>query len=79
MDLRKKSSKASIKTRSTPASFSFKAQATKHTIVNLKWSIITDVFISTVKRRRSRFVAFQINHSKSKQILLFSEREKLDS
>ena len=32
-----KSSKVSIKTRSTPASLSFKGQATKHTTV--KWSI----------------------------------------
>ena len=30
-----KSSKVSIKTRSTPASLSFKGQATKHTIVKL--------------------------------------------
>ena len=36
-----KSSKVSIKTRSTPASLSFKGQATKHTTV--KWSI--DVFV----------------------------------
>ena len=33
-----KSSKVSIKTRSTPASLTFKDQATKHTTV--KWSII---------------------------------------
>ena len=33
-----KSSKISIKTRSTPASLSFKGQATKHTTV--KWSIL---------------------------------------
>ena len=33
-----KSSKVSIKTRSTPASLSFKGQATKHTTV--KWSIV---------------------------------------
>ena len=32
-----KSSEVSIKTRSTPASLSFKGQATKHTTV--KWSI----------------------------------------
>ena len=32
-----KSSKVSIKTKSTPASLSFKGQATKHTTV--KWSI----------------------------------------
>ena len=36
-NLHMKSSKASIKTRSTPASLSFKGQATKHTTV--KWSI----------------------------------------
>ena len=36
-NLRMKSSKVSIKTRSTPASLSFKGQATKHTTV--KWSI----------------------------------------
>ena len=34
-----KSSKVSIKTRSTPASLSFKGQATKHTTV--KWSIVS--------------------------------------
>ena len=33
-----KSSKVSIKTKSTPASLSFKGQATKHTTV--KWSIV---------------------------------------
>ena len=33
-----KSSKLSIKTRSTPASLSFKGQVTKHTTV--KWSIL---------------------------------------
>ena len=36
-NLHKKSSEVSIKTRSPPASFSFKGQATKHTTV--KWSI----------------------------------------
>ena len=34
-NLHKKSSEASIKTRSPPASFSFKGQATKHTIVKI--------------------------------------------
>ena len=37
-NLHKKSSEVSIKTRSTPASLSFKGQATKHTTV--KWSNI---------------------------------------
>ena len=37
INLHKKSSEVSIKTRSPPASFSFKGQATKHTTV--KWSI----------------------------------------
>ena len=37
-----KSSKVSIKTRSTPASLSFKGQATKHTTV--KWSFVTQTF-----------------------------------
>ena len=36
-NLHNKSSEVSIKTRSTPASLSFKGQATKHTTV--KWSI----------------------------------------
>ena len=36
-----KSSEVSIKTRSTPASLSFKGQATKYTTV--KWSILSDV------------------------------------
>ena len=38
-NLHKKSSEVSIKTRSPPASLSFKGQATKHTTV--KWSIET--------------------------------------
>ena len=40
-NLHKKSSKVSIKTRSTPASLSFTGQVTKHTIV--KWTIATAV------------------------------------
>ena len=36
----KKSSEVSIKTRSPPASLSFKGQATKHTTV--KWSISSE-------------------------------------
>ena len=40
-NLHMKSSKVSIKTRSTPASLSFKGQATKHTTV--KWSIVNGV------------------------------------
>ena len=39
-----KSSKVSIKTRSTPASLSFKDQATKLTTV--KWSIADHVFLT---------------------------------
>ena len=35
MNLHKKSGEVSIKTRSPPASFSFKGQATKHTTVKL--------------------------------------------
>ena len=38
MSLHKKSSEVSIKTRSPPASISFKGQATKHTTV--EWSIL---------------------------------------
>ena len=38
MNLHMKSSKVSIKTRSTPASLSFKGQATKHTTA--KWCIV---------------------------------------
>ena len=41
-----KSSKVSIKTRSTPASLSFKGQATKHTTV--KWSIVFIYGLETV-------------------------------
>ena len=37
-----KSSKVPIKTRSTPASLSFKGQATKHTTV--KWSIVMFIY-----------------------------------
>ena len=43
-----KSSKVSIKTRSTPASLSFKGQATKHTTV--KWSIILCYLLVTLNR-----------------------------
>ena len=43
-----KSSKVSIKTRSTPASLSFKGQATKHTTV--KWSIQTSNIITDCLR-----------------------------
>ena len=39
-----KSSKVSIKTRSPPASLSFKGQATKHTTV--KWSIVVQNIFS---------------------------------
>ena len=42
-----KSSKVSIKTRSTPASLSFKGQATKHTTV--KWSIADNKGIKLLK------------------------------
>ena len=41
-NLHKKSSEVSIKTRSPPASLSFKGQATKHTTV--KWSIALVAF-----------------------------------
>ena len=41
MNLHMKSSKVSIKTRSTPASLSFKGQATRHTTV--KWSIHNEI------------------------------------
>ena len=44
-----KSSEGSIKTRSTPASLSFKGQATKHTTV--KWPMLTcsSVFVTLLK------------------------------
>ena len=45
-----KSSKVSIKTRSTPASLSFKGQATKHTTV--KWS--RSIFSNEVQASSSR-------------------------
>ena len=40
-NLHKKSSEVSIKTRSPPASLSFKGQATKHTTV--EWSIVSSL------------------------------------
>ena len=40
-NLHKKSSEVSIKTRSPPASLSFKGQATKHTTV--EWSVIANM------------------------------------
>jgi len=40
-NLHKKGSEVSIKTRSTPASLSYKGQGTKHTTV--KWSIVSCV------------------------------------
>ena len=52
-NLHKKSSKVSIKTRSTPASLSFKGQATKHTTV--KWSIqSTNIWRKYYPRKKSR-------------------------
>ena len=45
-----KSSKVSIKTRSTPASLSFKGQATKHTTV--KWSIVNFTITFGIKYRQ---------------------------
>ena len=56
-NLHMKSSKVSIKTRSTPASLSFKGQATKHTTV--KWSIGSNdhnknVALSLVLKERPR-------------------------
>ena len=56
-NLHKKGSEVSIKTRSPPASLSFKGQATKHTIV--KWSIehlssYAHVVHTTVKQVISR-------------------------
>ena len=50
-----KSSKVSIKTRSTPASLTFKGQATKHTTV--KWSIRC-VLISISVPKSIRLLAF---------------------
>ena len=58
-----KSGKVSIKTRSTPASLSFKGQATKHTTV--KWSIGTcDSEIQTTKLN----TRYQI-HTTAKQVI----------
>ena len=42
-----KSSEVSIKTRSTPASLSFKGQATKHTTV--KWSILQEFSVLSLQ------------------------------
>ena len=56
-----KSSEVSIRTRSTPASLSFKGQATKHTTV--KWSIETrqvgglDITLATPRK-----VSFDSHH-----------------
>ena len=62
-NLHMKSSKVSIKTRSTPASLSFKGQATKHTTV--KWSIGTcDSEIQTTKLN----TRYQI-HTTAKQVI----------
>ena len=38
-NLHKKSSEVSIKTRSPPASFSFKGQATKHTTIKMVYTL----------------------------------------
>ena len=47
-NLHKKRSEVSVKTRSTPASLSFKGQATKHTTV--KWPISENVKRADVKK-----------------------------
>ena len=39
-NLQKKSSEVSVKTRSPPASLSFKGQATKHTIYNMVYCLL---------------------------------------
>ena len=50
-----KRSEVSIKTRSTPASLSFKGQATKHTTV--KWSIVKTLIskgrVKTASRKKT--------------------------
>ena len=46
MNLNKKNSEVSIKTKSTPASLSFKGQPTKHTTV--KWSFVTTLQLSHI-------------------------------
>ena len=53
-----KSSKVSIKTRSTPASLSFKGQATKHTTV--KWSITERVVILSGKVVKGNSETFSV-------------------
>ena len=45
-----KSSEVSIKTRSTPASLSFKGQVTKHTTV--RWSITTQQTLEGLRKRK---------------------------
>ena len=45
-NLHKKSREVSIKTRSPPASFTFKGRATKHTTV--KWSIPVEIIVAIV-------------------------------
>ena len=42
-NLHKKSSEVSVKTRSPPATFSFKGQTNKH--VTVKWTIVSGLFV----------------------------------
>ena len=62
-NLHKKSSQVSIKTRSSPDSFSFKGQATKHTTV--KWS--TQVLSS---RNNYRYIELKIPGDHVQEIFL---------
>ena len=57
--LLKESSEVSIKTRATPASLSFKGQATKH--MTIKWSIICHcISVHSVKCVFAHFVSIYI-------------------
>ena len=67
-----KSSEVSIKTRSTPASLSFKGQATKHTTI--KWSMIKGLdFLckgkqSMIQRAFTPYISLKANTYKKNNI-----------
>ena len=60
-NLHKKSSDVSIKSRSTPASLSFKGQATKHTTV--KFAVVCSCFLQNHNFGNFTLLFFRVQHS----------------
>ena len=55
-NLHKKSSEVCIKTRSSPASFSFKGLATKHTTVKCSIAVINNVAPQFLEKQNPEFI-----------------------